>query len=135
MLGSAIARWVADRRLRSLFCVARRCSVLAFPLVSRIAAGQGVRSVFMACKRSGVRIPIAPQGIPGQSVILGSPAARIGSRWQPSTAVAWCALNMPVIAMLWLGIGRAWLGRAGGAVGACLPRVPVPAGLRRCQTG
>jgi hypothetical protein len=44
-------------------------------------------------------------------------------------------LNMPVIAMLWLGIGRAWLGRAGGAVGACLPRVPVPAGLRGCQTG
>jgi hypothetical protein len=34
---------------------------------------------------------------------------------------------MPVIAMLWLGIGGAWLGCAGGAVGAYLPRVPVPA--------
>ena len=44
-------------------------------------------------------------------------------------------MNMLVIAMLWLGIGGAWLGWAGGAVEACLPRVPVPAGLRRCQTG
>ena len=42
---------------------------------------------------------------------------------------------MPVLAMLWLGIGRTWLGRAGGALGACLPRVPVPPLLRRCQTG
>jgi hypothetical protein len=31
--GLRVARWVADWRVRSLFCVARRCSVLAFPLV------------------------------------------------------------------------------------------------------
>jgi hypothetical protein len=33
-------------------------------------------------------------------------------------------VEQPVIAMRWLGIGGAWLGCAGGAVGAPLPRVP-----------
>ena len=32
--GLRVARWVADRRLRALFCVARRSSVLAFLLVT-----------------------------------------------------------------------------------------------------
>jgi hypothetical protein len=40
------------------------------------------------------------------TVVLGTSSwhwtARIGSRCQHWTARAWCALNMPVIAMLWL---------------------------------
>jgi hypothetical protein len=31
---SAVARWVTDRCVRALFCVARRCSVLVFSLVT-----------------------------------------------------------------------------------------------------
>ena len=58
---SWVAVWVADERWRALFGVARRCSASLFWLVTRVSAGGGLGVAFMACKRPGVRVPLAPR--------------------------------------------------------------------------
>ena len=82
--GLRVARWVADRRVRALFCVARRCSVLAFSLVTPHRCWSAEVPGLMACKRSGVRIPIAPPGgihvSPVSMFTFGSDSSAAGSR-------------------------------------------------------
>jgi len=93
----------------------------------------------MACKRSGVRISVAPHEVPGQAPDLDSAAglsrspdrhltvvvgtgswhwtAWIGPGWQPRAVRVWCALNMPVIVMPWLAL----VSMAGVCRRCCLP--------------
>jgi len=55
-----VAGWVADECLRAFFRVARSRSGSLLGWSRSVSAGRGLGVSFMACKRSGVRIPIAP---------------------------------------------------------------------------